>query len=158
MRYPILLIMFTLLALIAMPLKERDRDKRAAVVTYLLSKPQQEASLRWVDGRVEALRAMPPLQQVLAMTTATILIVCVAVVVSYLINSIAMILGLGVALLAVVPLALLALLGFKRARAALTQHLKNHPEFGPLHSRLSTRLWQKRFNRAAREHGFAREF
>lgn len=158
MRYPVLLLILCLCVLIALPLKERDRDKRQTVVSQLMSADQQARGMAWVDDRVHDLRALPPLHQALAMTTAIILIISVAVIVAYVVNSLAMILGIGIAILAVSPLLLLAALGIKPARRALQRHLKKHPEFGPMHGRISTRLWQRRYRRAAREQGFVSQY
>jgi hypothetical protein len=55
------------------------------------------------------------------------------------------------------PLILMALVASK-PRKALMLRLKKHAEFGPFVSKFSTRMWKKRFRRAAREHGFAREY
>lgn len=158
MRYPVILFLLLLLAVVAIPLKERDSDKRAPVMDHVLSPQQQQEGQRWLDSRVNDLRAMPPVHQVLAMTTLTILVVCGAILLSYIVNSVAMILGLGVSMLLLLPLLLLAMLGIGKARRALKTHLSKHPEFGPLYSRVNTRLWKRRFKRAAREHGFVREY
>lgn len=158
MRYPIILLLLLALAFFAIPLKERDSDKRAPVADQVLSQAQQHEGMRWLDSRVNDLRAMPPLQQVLAMTSFTVLVICAAILLSYLVNSVAMILGIGLSLLFVLPLALLALLGIGKARRALKEHVRKHPEFGPLYKRVNARMWKRRFNRASREHGFVRDY
>jgi len=159
MRYPIIFAILCLLVL-ALPLHRHHKGEpaRVPVVNYLLNADQQEASMQWLDSRVNDLRALPPLHQAMAMLTFIILVLSAAVVVAYLVNSLAAIANIGLSLLFVLPLLLLAVIGFKNARKALQSYTKAHPEFGPMVSRLNTRLWKRRFNRASREHGFVREY
>lgn len=153
MRYPIIMIVLCLLALVAMPLQERDREKRTPVIDHVLPSEQQQAVMAWVDGRVNQLRALPPLHQALAMTTGIILLLSAAVILAYLINSLAAAVNMGFSLGMLAIFALLALTGLRRCKQALANYVKSHAEFGPIARRYHTKLWQKRYDRAAREYG-----
>ena len=157
MRYPAI---FAILALLFFAMPDAHAQ-RSPLLDYLLTGQQQELAQSVLDAAVAQLRELPPLHQVLLMTTVTILMVSAGVIVSYLINSIAAITGIGLALAALLPLALIALaglaLGRRKASEALFQRLRHHHEFGPFVSRLHTRAWKRRFRRAAAEHGFARQ-
>ena len=158
MRYPIVfLILAVLFAMMPMEKAKKDEKRSQTLIGYVLSAEEHETVKQWLDSGVDQLREMPPADQVLLLTTIIILAINAAVVVAYLINSIAAIAGIGVSIAMFLPLVLLALLASK-PRKALMQRLKKHAEFGPFVSKFSTRMWKRRFRRAAREHGFASQY
>lgn len=161
MRYPLILII--LVGLIAMlPTERRVEGKieRPHVADILLSETEQHNAKAWVDGRVDYLRDMAPLHQLLVMATATILLISGGMILSYIINSVAAILGMGVSVAVLLPIGMLALMGllvgWKKPGHAWMARVSKHTEFGPFVSRMRTRAWQKRFAKAAKEHRFNR--
>ena len=158
MRYPIVFIILAILfAMVPVEKAGKDEKRSQTLIAYVLSAQEHESAKQWLDGGVDRLRALPPAHQVLLLTTFIILIINAAVVLAYVIHSIAAIAGIGVSVVLLLPLILLALLASK-PRKALMQRLKKHAEFGPFVSKFSTRMWKKRFRRAAREHGFASQY
>lgn len=158
MRYPIVfLILAVLFAMMPTEKAASDTKRSQTLIGYVFSPQEHDSAKQWIDGGVNELRAMPPAHQVLLLTTIIILVINAAVVVAYIINSIAAIAGIGVSIAIFLPLVLVALVASK-PRKALMQRLKAHAEFGPFVSKFSTRMWKKRFRRAAREHGFASQY
>lgn len=158
MRYPIVLLILALLfAVMPMEKAKKDEKRSETLVGFVLSDKEHESAKAWLDDGVESLRAMPPMHQVLLLTTIIILVINAAVVLAYIVNSIAAIANIGISILLFLPLVLLALVASK-PRKALMQRLKKHAEFGPFVSKMSTRMWKRRFRRAAREHGFASQY
>lgn len=163
MRYPIIFIILAVLIAMIPIEKPKEGEKRSdALIAYVLSDDEKQGGKAWLDNATAELRAMKPLHQLLVMTTAIILLINAGIVVSYVINSIAAIAGIGFSLAVLLPFILMALigllLGWKAPREVLKRHMKEHAEFGPFMSRISTRMWKRRFRRAAKEHGFAREY
>lgn len=158
MRYPIIFLILAGLFM-AMPTEKakKDEHRSEAAMAQIFTADEQKAVKGLLDRELAGLRDMSPLHQLLVVSTIIILIINAAVVVSYLINSVAAILGIGISLVALLPFLLLAVVS-KRARQSLHKRLKAHAEFGPFVSKLSTRLWKRRFKRAAREHGFASQY
>ncbi len=105
---------------------------------------------------------MPPLHQAILIITAFIIAVNAAILVAYLINSLAAILGIGFALLLVAPLLLLTLIslpfGWQRPRTMLFGVMKKHPEFGGFTNKLHTMLWQRRRTKAAAANQWAQQY
>lgn len=162
MRYPIIFLILAAL-LVAMPLEREKRgEHRPSPVDMLMNDAQQAQLKTWLDGSFADVRAMPPSGQLLVMVSFIILTVCAAVVLSYLINSLAALAGLGLSVAVVVLLLAGVLLtlptGWCQPRQWLQRYLKTHAEFGPFVSRAHTWVWKRRFRRAAAEHGFAREY
>ena len=163
MRYPLILAILCLL-IAALPFEKvkKGESRRDMLVGEMLSADQQESAAEWLANETASLRAMPPLHQLLVLTTGIILLVNAAVLLSYLINSVAAIAGIGLSMTVFVPLLALALIsliiGWRTPRTRLIAYMKKHAEFGPFLSKFSTRLWRKRFRRAAAEHGFASQY
>lgn len=158
MRYPIIfLILAVLFALMPTEKAKKDEKRSEVAIAKVFSEEEQHAVLGMLDKGVNELRAMTPLHQVLVMTTFIILIINAAVVLAYIVNSIAAIANIGVSVAIFLPLVMLAML-WSKPRKALMKRLKAHAEFGPFVSKWSTRMWQRRFRRAAREHGFASQY
>lgn len=158
MRYPIVfLILIALFAMMPMEKAKKDEKRSETLIGFVLSEQEHASAKQWLDSGVEDLRTMPPAHQVLLLATIIILVINAAVVLAYIVNSIAAIANIGVSVALFLPLVLLALL-WSKPRRALMQRLKNHAEFGPFVSKWSTRMWKKRFRRAAREHGFASQY
>lgn len=158
MRYPLVFFILALL-IIAVPTERHDRHGKpshAPAIDFMLSAHEQDNAKQWLDGRVAYLRDIPPAQQLLVMVTAIILTISAGIILAYIINSVAAILGLGVSLFILALLAIPALLGGKKSRKALGHRLTHDVAFGPFVSRLKTRAWQKRFAKAAAEHRFTR--
>lgn len=162
MRYAALCL--TLAALLFfVPLEKRAQGAPKPDIAATIFTPQeQEAGIAWLDARVDRLRAMPPMQQALAMGMAMVLMVCIACVIAYLINSLAAVAGMGISVLEALLAGMAALLaravGWKAPAAHFKQRMRRHAEFGPFASRLQTRQWRRRFRLAARKHGFAGEY
>lgn len=158
MRYGIVFIILAALFMVMPTEKAKKDEKRSEIaVAQVFSKEEQESALNMLDKAVNELREMPPLHQVLVMTTFIILIINAAVVLAYVVNSIASIANIGISVILFLPVALVALL-FKSQRKPMMRRLERHPEFGPFVRKISTRMWQRRFRRAAREHGFASQY
>lgn len=158
MRYPIvILILVALFAMMPMEKAKKDEKRSETLVGYVLSEQEHASAKQWLDNGVKRLRELPPMHQVLLLTTFIILIINAAVVVAYIVNSIAAIANIGISILLFLPLVLLAVV-WSKPRKALMKRLKAHAEFGPFVSKFSTRMWQRRFRRAAREHGFASQY
>ncbi len=158
MRYPIVfLILAVLFAMMPMEKAKKDEKRSETLIGFMLSAEQHDAAKQWLDGGVQQLRQLPPAHQVLLLTTFIILIINAAVVVAYIVNSIAAIANIGVSVAMFLPLVLIAIL-WSKPRKALMKKLKSHAEFGPFVSKFSTRMWKKRFRRAAREHGFNSQY
>lgn len=163
LRYPIIFIILAVLIAMMPTEKPKDGIKRSdMLIVQLFSTEQQESGKAWLDEATAELRAMKPMHQLLAMATAIILIINAGIIVAYLVNSIAAITGIGFSLAVLFLFILLAiiglLLGWKAPRTGLKNYMKDHAEFGPFMSRLSNRMWKRRFRRAAKEHGFARQY
>lgn len=158
MRYPIvILILLVLFAMMPVEKAKKDEKRSETLIGFVLSDTEHANAKAWLNKGVEDLRAMPPLHQLLLLTTFIILVINAAVVLAYIVNSIAAIANIGVSVIVFLPLVLLAML-WSKPRRALMKRLKAHAEFGPFVSKWSTRMWQKRFRRAAREHGFASQY
>lgn len=158
MRYSIIfIILVALLAVMPMEKAKKGEERSEVAIAQVMSVEQQTAAKHWLDDHVADLRNMPPTHQLLLLTTFIILIINAAIIVSYLINSVAAILGIGVSIAMILPLVLLAIV-WQKPRRALYQRMKKHAEFGPFVSKFATRMWKRRFRRAAREHGFATQY
>lgn len=164
MRYPIIFLILLLL-IAALPLQRQNQDhsnRKPVAINYVLSEEHQQSAVQWLDKQTETLRNMPPLHQLMLMSTAIILVINAAIVVAYLINSVAGIAGIGISLAALLPLLLIAgtglLFGWQKPRRALLGYMKKHGEFGPFVSKFTTRMWKRRFRIAQREHGFITEY
>jgi len=158
MRYPIIFLILAGLFMVMPTEKAKKDEKRSEVaIAHIMSKDEQKAVKNWLDTELAELREMSPLHQLLLISTMIILIINAAVIVSYLVNSVAAILGIGISIVLFAPLALVALL-WSKPRKAILRKLEKHAEFGPFTRKMSTRMWKRRFRRAAREHGFASQY
>jgi Flp pilus assembly protein TadB len=158
MRYPIIFLILAGLFMI-MPTEKAKKDEKrsAAAIAQIMSEGEQKAMKQWLDTELADLREMSPMHQLLVISTIIILIINAAVIVAYLINSVASILGIGISIALFAPLALVALL-WSKPRKSILRKLEKHAEFGPFTRKMSTRMWKRRFRRAAREHGFASQY
>lgn len=159
MRYSVIFLILAALVLV-LPTERVKRDEaRPTPIDLVMSDEQQAVVTTWLDGAISHLQSLSPTGQLLVMATFIILIINAAIVVAYLVNSVAAILGIGLSLSLLFTLAMFAMIGWcigwARPRRALALHLKNHAEFGPFVGRVRTMLWKRRFKRAAREHGFS---
>lgn len=158
MRYSmIFLILVALLAVMPMEKAKKGEKRSHAAIAHVMTPEKQTQVKAWLDSQVSGLRDLPPTHQLLLLTTFIILVINAAIVVSYLVNSVAAITGIGISLALIFPLLVLALV-WRKPRQALYKHMKKHAEFGPFVSKLTTRMWKRRFRRAAREHGFTAQY
>lgn len=160
MRYPLLFLIVAIGAFLVFNAHQQGRNApRPAVIDRVLAAPETETGKVWLDARVEQLRALEPIQQVMVMATIMVLLVCAACILSYVINSLAAILGMGLSLIlfciAALGVLLAAALGWHSPRYKLFARMKSHAETGPLVRQILARQWRRRMKHAAREHGFA---
>lgn len=158
MRYPIIaIILVALLAFMPTQKAKPGESRGKATMQKILTADEQKLLKARIDEQLVVLQKLPPLHQLLLISTVIILLINAAVILAYLVNSLAAVLGMGLSLLMVLPPLLLALV-WKPFRKDFHARMKRHAEFGPFVSKWSIRLWRRRFRRAAREHGFASQY
>lgn len=122
----------------------------------------QESALAGADAWVTALRAMPPLQQMLVLGMAMVRMVCTACLAAYFFASLTAVIGMGGTLLRAAVAGMLVVVagavGWKAPAVHFRRWWCSHAEFGPFTRRLQAGQWRRRLRNAAREHGFVAEY